>query len=90
MDWPSTLLLKRTVSRANVPFAETTGVHYDQLFLRGGDPDNVCTAWVPMGDIPVENGGLIYLSDSVPVAQKIEAEWARKAAHLPYKERINA
>ena len=90
MGWPSTLLLKRTVTRANVPGAETTGVHYDQLFLRGGDPENVCTAWVPLGDIPVENGGLIYLSESVQIAKEIEAEWARKAAHLPYEKRINA
>lgn len=40
-----------------------TQAHYDLLYLRGGS-DRVLTLWVPLGDCPVERGGLIYLEGS--------------------------
>lgn len=57
-----TLGLRRTLLRNNIPGAKPIGVHYDQIFLRQGEPTSV-TAWVPMGDIKISGGGLIYLED---------------------------
>lgn len=56
----NTLALKRSLLRNNVPNTTPIGVHYDQIFLRYGDPTSV-TAWVPIGDIKLNGGGLIYL-----------------------------
>lgn len=57
-----TWALERTILRNNVPGNKAIGVHYDLIFLRHGD-DSVLTAWVPLGDIKVEGGGLIYLEN---------------------------
>lgn len=60
-DWGNnTLSLRRTLLRNNLPGSKPIGVHYDQIFLRYGDPTSI-TAWVPMGDIKLNGGGLIYL-----------------------------
>ena len=48
MGWKKDVLLKRTMLRHNVPGGLSTGVHYDKLFLRGGD-GNFLTASVPIG-----------------------------------------
>ncbi|KAE8147399.1 hypothetical protein BDV25DRAFT_33656 [Aspergillus avenaceus] len=74
----STLTFKRTLLRNNIPGSKPIGVHYDQIFLRYGEPTAV-TAWVPIGDIKINGGGLIYLEDSEPVGQKIENEFTEKA-----------
>lgn len=58
----NTLSLRRTLLRNNLPGSKPIGVHYDQIFLRYGDPTSV-TAWVPMGDIKLNGGGLVYLED---------------------------
>lgn len=60
----STLGLKRSLLRNNVPGSKPIGVHYDQIFLRYGEPTSV-TAWVPIGDISLTGGGLIYLEDGM-------------------------
>lgn len=60
----NTLSLRRTLLRNNIPGSKPIGVHYDQIFLRHGDPTSV-TAWVPMGDIKLDGGGLIYLEDGL-------------------------
>lgn len=59
-----TLGLRRTLLRNNVPRTKPIGVHYDQIFLRYGEPTSV-TAWVPIGDVGVTGGGLIYLEDGI-------------------------
>lgn len=56
----NTMGMKRSLLRNNVPHSTPIGVHYDQIFLRYGDPTSV-TAWVPMGDIKLSGGGLMYL-----------------------------
>ena len=48
MGWDKEVLLQRTMLRHNVPGADTTAVHYDKLFLRGGEAFFL-TAWVPIG-----------------------------------------
>lgn len=57
-----TLAIRRTLLRNNTPGNKAIGVHYDQIFLRHGEP-SVLTAWVPVGDIALDGGGLIYLQD---------------------------
>lgn len=52
--------VRRTLLRNNVPGNKAIGVHYDQIFLRHGEPTSV-TAWVPIGDVSINGGGLIYL-----------------------------
>lgn len=58
----STRGVRRTLLRNNIPGTKAIGVHYDQVFLRAGEATSV-TAWVPMGDVAVDGGGLIYLED---------------------------
>lgn len=61
--WESnTLGLRRSLLRNNIPGTKPIGVHYDQIFLRHGEPTSV-TAWVPIGDIKLSGGGLIYLEN---------------------------
>lgn len=62
----STLGFRRTLLRNNIPGTKPIGVHYDQIFLRHGEPTSV-TAWVPIGDIKLNGGGLIYLEDGMLV-----------------------
>lgn len=55
-----TLPVKRSLLRNNTPGNRAIGVHYDQTFMRYGEPTSV-TAWVPIGDVKIDGGGLIYL-----------------------------
>lgn len=55
-----TKAIRRTLLRNNIPGTHAIGVHYDQIFLRHGEPTAV-TAWVPIGDVAIDGGGLIYL-----------------------------
>lgn len=83
-------LHKRKIVRYTAPGKGfTTPAHYDLIYLRGGS-DTVCTCWIPIGDIPVEMGGLIYLEGSDALGRKMEREFARQNAQLPPEERISA
>jgi phytanoyl-CoA hydroxylase len=55
-----TLGLRRSLLRNNTPGNKAIGVHYDQIFLRHGEPTSV-TAWIPIGDVSLTGGGLMYL-----------------------------
>ncbi|EMR68730.1 putative phytanoyl- hydroxylase protein [Eutypa lata UCREL1] len=66
-----TLSLRRTLLRNNTPGNKAIGVHYDQIFLRHGE-DTSMTAWVPMGDVTLNGGGLIYLEKGHILGQGIE------------------
>ncbi|KAF4341611.1 phytanoyl hydroxylase [Fusarium beomiforme] len=74
----ATLPVRRTLLRNNTPGNKAIGVHYDQSFMRYGEPTAV-TAWVPMGDIKLDGGGLIYLEDSEALGAEIENDFAKKA-----------
>jgi phytanoyl-CoA hydroxylase len=89
MGWDEEILLNRTMLRHNVPGGESTGVHYDKLFLRGGDAFFL-TAWVPIGDTAHNGGGLIYLEDSVQLGQAIEDDFNYRARDFTEEEKINA
>ena len=58
MSWKQEILVKRALLRHNCPGSESTGIHYDQLFLRAGEPEFL-TAWVPIGDCAATGGGLM-------------------------------
>ncbi|KAI1212121.1 uncharacterized protein F4807DRAFT_458324 [Annulohypoxylon truncatum] len=74
----NTLGLTRSLLRNNTPHNKAIGVHYDQIFLRHGE-DNSMTAWVPMGDIALDGGGLIYLENGHRLGQQIEKDFYDKA-----------
>jgi len=83
-------LHKRKILRYTKPGErQATGAHYDLVYLRGGT-ERVCTCWIPIGDIPVEMGGLLYLEGSHAKGRALEAEFARRNASLPETERISA
>lgn len=83
-------LHKRKLIRFNHPGEDNcTGGHYDLIYLRAGT-NKFCTSWIPLGDIPVEMGGLIYLEQSDAVGRKLEAEFQVKNADLPPEEFISA
>lgn len=83
--------VKRTLLRNNTPGNKAIGVHYDQLFMRYGEPTSV-TAWVPIGDVSLEGGGLIYLEDGEALGAEIEADFSVKAkeAGMTEEETRNA
>lgn len=83
-------LHKRKIIRHTKPGdPHSTGAHYDLTYLRGGT-DQLCTSWIPIGDIPVEMGGLCYLEGSDAVGRKLEADYNLRAADLTPEERVKA
>ncbi len=82
-------LHKRKLIRATTPDDSCTGAHYDLTYLRAGT-DRVCTSWIPIGDIPVEIGGLVYLEGSDALGRQLESEFSAKNAHMSPEERISA
>lgn len=66
-----------------------TGAHYDLTYLRGGT-DRLCTSWIPIGDTPVEMGGLVYLEGSDALGRESEAQYQARSADLPPEERVKA
>ncbi|KAK6828850.1 hypothetical protein RU639_003659 [Aspergillus parasiticus] len=87
--WEHITMLQRTLLRAFVPDSELTPVHFDQMYLRAGPPTSL-TAWVPIGDISLEGGGLMYLEGSTDIGQRTEEEFSRNAGNLTDEERVSA
>ncbi len=89
LEGPS-YLHKRKLIRHTVPGdPHCTGAHYDLVYLRGGT-DRICTSWIPIGDIPVEMGGLAYLEAADPWGREMEAKFVAENGHLSPAERISA
>src|SRR3569623_750176 len=83
-------LHKRKIMRYTQPHTPTaTPAHYDLVYLRGG-PSRVVTSWLPIGDCPVEMGGLVYLEGSHQIGVEMEREFSRNAGNLTPEEKINA
>lgn len=83
-------LHKRKLMRYTKPGTATaTPAHYDLVYLRGGT-NRLVTAWIPIGDIPVEMGGLVYLEGSHAIGRGMEAEFRRRSGDLSPEERISA
>jgi len=91
MQWDEEIMLRRSMLRHNVPGGQSTGVHYDKLFLRGGQ-GFFLTAWVPIGDISLSGGGLFYLQDSAKLGQAIEDDFDRRAltSGFSIEEKVSA
>ncbi len=62
-----TFLHRRKIIRHTAPGERGIGLatqaHYDLLYLRDGT-DRVLSSWIPLGDCPIERGGLVYLERS--------------------------
>ena len=83
-------LHRRKIMRYTVPGSgAATPAHYDLVYLRGGTT-RVVTAWIPIGDTPVEMGGLVYLEGSHAIGLRMEREYSEKAYELPPEQRISA
>ena len=83
-------LHKRKILRHTLPNSDNaTPAHYDLIYLRAGT-DNIITAWIPIGDITIEEGGLMYLEGSHLEGVKLEKEFSKKNANLSREEQINA
>ena len=83
-------LHKRKLLRHTQPHTpQVTPAHYDLVYLRGGT-DRIVTAWIPIGDCPVEMGGLVYLEGSHAEGVKLEAAFREKSLELSAEDRINA
>ena len=78
-------LIRFTSPNTNV----STPAHYDLIYLRGGT-SNIVTAWIPIGDISVAEGGLVYLKNSHTIGVAMEKEFRLKSADLSPEEQINA
>lgn len=62
-----TFLHRRKIIRCNRPgqtgIGTATQAHYDLVYIREGT-DRVLSSWIPLGDCPLERGGLVYLERS--------------------------
>ncbi|PYH94850.1 hypothetical protein BO71DRAFT_440728 [Aspergillus ellipticus CBS 707.79] len=74
-EWEEITMLQRTMLPAFVPDSELTPVHFDQMYLRAGPPTSL-TAWVPIGDVSLEGGGLMYLEKSTDIGRMTEEEFS--------------
>lgn len=83
-------LHKRKIVRYTKPHeANATGAHYDLTYLRAGT-DQVATSWIPIGDIPVQMGGLVYLEHSDRWGRELEAEFRAQNSTMSREEQISA
>ncbi len=83
-------LHKRKIMRFTRPGTPVvTPAHYDLVYLRGGT-SRIVTAWIPLGDTPVEMGGLVYLEGSHAIGTRMEGEFHEKSKELSPEERISA
>lgn len=89
LSGPSYLHKRKIIRYTNPGDVSATPAHYDLIYLRAGT-DKVCSSWIPLGDTPVEMGGLVYLENSDFLGRKMEAEFSILNAELSPAERINA
>ena len=83
-------LHKRKIMRYTQPNTPTaTPAHYDLVYLRGGT-SRIVTSWIPIGDVPVEMGGLVYLEGSHAIGVAMEKEFSHHAENLTPEEKIDA
>jgi len=86
---PAFLHKRKLIRHSRPGDVHCTGAHYDLVYLRGGT-DRLCTSWIPLGDTPVELGGLVYLEGADAWGRGLEADYAARARALPPEERVKA
>jgi len=75
----------------SVPGSSSTSIHYDQIFLRAGNPEHeFLTALVPLSDIAIDGRGLMYLEGSSDLGRQFEQKFTEGAKHMTKEERENA
>lgn len=76
---------RKLIRHSRVGESWVTSAHYDLVYLREGT-DNLLSAWIPLGDCPVERGGLIYLEQShKPIKARDQLEAGKlRAQHITY------
>lgn len=89
MDGPPYLHKRKLIRYTKPGDAACTGAHYDLTYLRAGT-DRLWTSWIPIGDTPVEMGGLIYLEGSDGWGRQLEAQFSARNADLAPEERLSA
>jgi ectoine hydroxylase-related dioxygenase (phytanoyl-CoA dioxygenase family) len=89
VDGPSYLHKRKLIRYTRPGEALSTPAHYDLVYLRGGT-DRLVTVWIPIGETPVEMGGLVYLEGSHALGRRLEADFAAANGALPPEERISA
>jgi hypothetical protein len=62
---------RKLIRHARVADTWVTPAHYDLVYLREGT-DHLLSAWIPLGSVPVERGGLLYLEGSHKVYEAID------------------
>lgn len=87
LDGPVNLHRRRLIRFTRPGEPSATGAHYDRTYLRGGT-GQVLTAWIPLGDTPVEMGGLIYLEGSDQLGRQMEVDFQRSHAQLTPEQRL--
>jgi hypothetical protein len=63
LDGPAELVPRRIVRHFDRSSARASRAHVDYDYMDHGS-DQLVTAWIPIGDCPIECGGLVYLEDS--------------------------
>lgn len=75
-------IVKRQMIRYKTSCARNdTGAHYDRAYFRCGG-DQFLTCWIPLGDITVEMGGLVYLENSSGIGQQIEQQYENRLSKM--------
>lgn len=82
---PVHLHKRKLIRHSKVMDSWVTSAHYDLVYLREGT-NNLLSAWIPLGDCPVERGGLIYLQGSHSKIAKRDAleGGTKRAEHISY------
>ncbi|HLY34925.1 MAG TPA: phytanoyl-CoA dioxygenase family protein, partial [Jatrophihabitantaceae bacterium] len=68
LDGSAELLPRRIVRHFHSGARRASRAHIDYDYMDHGT-DQVVTAWIPLGDCPVESGGLVYLERSHHIAR---------------------
>jgi hypothetical protein len=63
LDGSAELLPRRILRHFHRGLARASRAHIDYDYMDHGS-DRTVTAWIPLGDCPIERGGLIYLDES--------------------------
>jgi hypothetical protein len=82
---PVELLPRRILRHFQRSAARASRAHVDWDYMDRGS-DTVVTAWVPLGDCPIECGGLVYLEGSHTIARE-ELDQLRDHTDRPHDRR---
>ncbi|MFL6163667.1 MAG: phytanoyl-CoA dioxygenase family protein [Jatrophihabitantaceae bacterium] len=85
LDAPVELIPRRILRHFHRNSGKASRAHVDYDYLTGGG-DQLLTAWIPLGDCPIECGGLVYLEGSHRVSRE-ELDTLRPFTDRPSDQR---